>query len=55
MNGTQVATGLGSPMPNVTFEDHYFGGLRTSYPGNVRMKYMKFYNRALTEAEVQSL
>ena len=55
MNGTQVATGLGSPMPNVTFEDHYFGGIRTSYPGNVRMKYMKFYNRALTEAEVQSL
>jgi hypothetical protein len=55
MNGTQVATGAGSPVPNVTRDYHFFGGVYTSTHGNVRMKYMKFYNRALTAAEVQGV
>ena len=59
LNGTQVATRTSHIVPNVTRGEHNIGG---SYGtggdrtfGNVRMKYMKFYNRALTEAEVQSL
>ena len=56
LNGTQGPIRIKPIVPNVTRGDHSIGGgenYRTD--GNVRMKYMKFYNRALTEAQVQSL
>ena len=56
LNGIQGPTRTTPIVPNVTRGDHSIGGgERGKTDGNVRMKYMKFYNRALTEAEVQSL
>ena len=63
LNGVQVLTGTKDIVPNVNRLVHNIGGGRTagwlpdSYggDGNVRMKYMKFYNKTLTTAQVQGL
>ena len=53
LNGTQGPTRTTPIVPNVTRGEHNISN-KIGY-GNVRMKYMKFYNRALTSAEAQSL
>jgi hypothetical protein len=59
LNGTQVSTMTSHIVQNITRGEHNIGGYNgsggASNTGNVRMKYMKFYNRTLTSAEVQSL
>ena len=59
LNGTQVATRTSHIVPNTTRGEHNIGGYNGSgganTSGNVRMKYMKFYNQTLTATQVQGL